>query len=463
MHIWGTAMMTFLWRAPPSLHWISTKGPIGFAVSPMLRLPTFMLMIKLILCRVLPGCWVWQRLQVCWAGAMQSWTANCVRCHWGTSPTLPPLTLEMSQCMVHLLGPPVGGFHIVGQRLLWGPGLSLAPLLGGEGDNPLQSLKPKKVPSTVHGTSWRQVLVTIVPSSVMGPTPDVLCQVKDKLALHHSLLEAQAASEAYGGFSISTDRAATEAELSFVREAARATFPDSTRAEVVLPSSMLYLKLVDIPYYFNDKVITPEVVLSHLNGSGLADLLVLSTPPWVVHDSCMSDTTMVYLNIADSVSGSRAKALLSQVVQIGQFVCPFRAAWANPRSALCQRCWRWGHPTSTCHAPQGRCPICSGPHRKKHHRMFVGCCKGSPKAIPPVLPMAFGMLCLHPPRCINCCKGHTADSRQCNFWCHQFDSSWIKAHYEEVCEAAHSWLPHAYPPHHRRRPNINEGLTSVIL
>ena len=84
-----------------------------------------------------------------------------------------------------------------------------------------RKLWPKKAPSTVHGPSWHQVLVMVTPSLVMGPTPDVLlCQVKDKLSLHHSTLMVQSASEAYGGFSVSTDRVATEAELGFIREVA---------------------------------------------------------------------------------------------------------------------------------------------------------------------------------------------------------------------------------------------------
>ena len=91
--------------------------------------------------------------------------------------------------------------------------------------------RPKKAPSTVHGPSRHQVLVTVTPSSAMGPTPDVLLrQVKDKLSLHHSTLMAHSASEAYGGFSVSTDRVATEAELGFIREAARAAFPKIGRA-----------------------------------------------------------------------------------------------------------------------------------------------------------------------------------------------------------------------------------------
>ena len=223
-------------------------------------------------------------------------------------------------------------------------------------------------------------------------------------------------------------------------------FPTASRAEAVLPSLTSYLKLVDIPYSLNDKVITPKVVLSHLNGSGLSDLLILSTPPRVVRDSRMSDTTMVYLNVADSVSGAQAKALLSRSVQFGQFVCPFRAARANPGSALCQRCWKWGHPTNTCCAPQQRCPICSEPHWKEHHCALTGCCKGSPKVNPPVPPVAPGEPCPHALQCLNCHKNHAADSQQCNFWRHHFDSSWIKACYKEVCESSRSGLPHTHLP-----------------
>ena len=81
--------------------------------------------------------------------------------------------------------------------------------------------QPKKAPSTVHGPSWHHVLIMVTPLSTMGPTPDVLlCQVKDKLSLHHSTLVTQSASEAYGGFSVSTDQVATEAELGFIREVA---------------------------------------------------------------------------------------------------------------------------------------------------------------------------------------------------------------------------------------------------
>jgi hypothetical protein len=155
---------------------------------------------------------------------------------------------------------------------------------------------------------------------------------------------------------------------------------------------------------------------------------------------------MVYLNISDSVSGARAKALLRQSVQFGWYIAHFRAARANPGMALCSHCWHWGHPESACCTPQGRCPTCSGPHRKEHHCTLAGCCKGNPNANPPILPTAEGLPCPHPVRCLNCCKAHAADDHKCDFWCHCFDSEWIKAHYAEVRERQRSRSPNTNHP-----------------
>jgi hypothetical protein len=175
-------------------------------------------------------------------------------------------------------------------------------------------------------------------------------------------------------------------------------------------------------------------VINHVNRAGLGQYLVLNAPARVVRDSRMSDTVSVYFNVADSVSGSRFRSLVDKVVQIDRYACRFRAARANPGVALCTRCWRWGHPSSACRAPQTTCPACSGPHRFEHHRALSGCCRGNAKATPPVPPTAPGAPCPHPARCPNCRKDHAADSRKCNFWRHRFDKDWIQARYAEVRE-----------------------------
>jgi hypothetical protein len=218
---------------------------------------------------------------------------------------------------------------------------------------------------------------------------------------------------------------------------------------------MSYLKLVDVPITANDRLITPEIVLQQIAKAGpsVRDFVVLQTLPRVVRDLPKSDMATVYLNIADSVSGARAWALLKQSVQFGQYVACFRAAQANPGMALCSCCWCWGHPELACRTPQGRCPTCSGPHRKERHCTLAGCCKGNPSANPPIPQTAEGLPCPHPVRCMNCHKAHTADNRKCDFWCHRFDLEWIKVHYAEVCERQHSHSPNA------NRPTAGRGRT----
>jgi hypothetical protein len=310
---------------------------------------------------------------------------------------------------------------------------------------------PRKAPrasATVHGPSRRQVLVTIRPTQGT-PNPEHLLKItRSQLALHHSSLVVESAVVSRDGYSVVTSTVASDSDLLQIRGAARLCHPGADHVDAALPTSTSYLKLVDVPFFtVGDARITPEGVMSQIGKSGFASLVVLQTPARVVRDSPKSDTCTVYLNVADSVSGARAKGLVGKTVQFGQYASYFRAARANPGSPLCSRCWRWGHPSSACRAPQLRCPICLGPHRKDHHRVLAGCCKGNPKATPPVPPTPEGSPCPHVSRCPNCRKPHAADDCKCNFWRHRFDQEWIKAHYDEVSARNHSRSPpHANHP-----------------
>jgi hypothetical protein len=207
------------------------------------------------------------------------------------------------------------------------------------------------------------------------------------------------------GFAVTTMSVASEEELQYFHGATRLTFPSVTLCDAALPTSMSYLKLADVLFTLNDRAISLEAVLSQIAKAGLKDHVVLQSPPRVV-----------------------------RTVQFGRWVSTFKEARANPGSPLCTKCWRWGHPSQACRAPQIKCSACSGPHRSKHHRMLSGCCRGNTKAIPPIPATPEGEPCPHPTRCVNCRKDHAADSRKCKFWAHRFDQEWIKAHYDEVRE-----------------------------
>ncbi|KXN88529.1 hypothetical protein AN958_07209 [Leucoagaricus sp. SymC.cos] len=58
-------------------------------------------------------------------------------------------------------------------------------------------------------------------------------------------------------------------------------------------------------------------------------------------------------------------------------------------------------------------------------------------------------ICPHPPHCLNCHQAHTATSKQCPFWHHQFDKDWLCSKYQEIhcCHNAHSSTSNASLSH----------------
>ena len=124
----------------------------------------------------------------------------------------------------------------------------------------------------------------------------------------------------------------------------------------------------------------------------------------------------------------------------GQWLPPRRTGVAATITAaevrrgvpLCQRCWRWGHPTVACKVRLRTCPICSGPHSREEHRDHASCCKPNSKLKPPFPGTPEGEHCPHKARCVNCHGDHPADASSCPFWSHRFDSEWIAARYSEV-------------------------------
>jgi len=264
----------------------------------------------------------------------------------------------------------------------------------------------------------------------------LLSSISAVLLAHQSTVVAEAVSIAYGRFTVSCDHVATQEELFAIQDGATPVFPAGAKVMAILPTSMSYLKLVDMLYLsaHTGQTITPEKVMEYIQRLPAASSVILMAPLHIVRNSAASDTATIYLNITDTVSGARAKEVTNWPLQMGGLVSYICAAKANPGIVLCQCCWKWGHPSLACCTLQAKCLLCMGPHGREHHHTLSGCCKGNTKVTPPVPPMAEGMPCPHPSHCINCRKDHPTDSHKCNFWRHHFDQDWIKARYSEVSE-----------------------------
>ncbi|KDR65183.1 hypothetical protein GALMADRAFT_82167, partial [Galerina marginata CBS 339.88] len=238
--------------------------------------------------------------------------------------------------------------------------------------------------------------------------------------------------------SIATSNVPRERDLDIIRGCVHDFFPDDLgdKIWVGLPASKSYLRVLDVP---TDQPAAlgptlPDHVRKAMYASALTEHLHLDGPVRLVRNSKSSTTSTAYFNIWDSKSGFRARALIGRTFMLGPNTLTIKESNRSAGVPQCQRCWKWGHVIQACKAQALRCPICSGPHMEEQHRGHAACCKGAPKANPPVPPTPVGQACPHHHRCSNCKKEHPATSNKCRFWGLRFDRSAIEALYTQVRE-----------------------------
>lgn len=106
----------------------------------------------------------------------------------------------------------------------------------------------------------------------------------------------------------------------------------------------------------------------------------------------------------------------------------------NPGVSQCKNCWKWDHTTFAYCSHGSKCQKCNGPHKIKHHRDLVWCCKANFKSNPPRLKTKAGEPCPHFFRCINCKGEHPANDTKCPFWKHHFNCEWHTKKAQEARE-----------------------------
>ncbi|CAA7270796.1 unnamed protein product [Cyclocybe aegerita] len=198
--------------------------------------------------------------------------------------------------------------------------------------------------------------------------------------------------------------------------------PTGTPFEVALPSSTSFIKILNVPYFdLKGSKITQEALEKALRALVHAEVFAyLSTQPRIDRNSAHSTLCTVYCNVWDSQQGTHAKKALGQPIFLAGRSCAIRPTARHTGVPVCQRCWKWGHPTIACKAKQLSCPICSGPHEQKEQCQHAGCCKGNAKAKPTMAAVSTA----------------TKTTPPTQFWAHCYDREWIMAEYRQVHEHA---------------------------
>jgi len=214
----------------------------------------------------------------------------------------------------------------------------------------------------------------------------------------HAKVAVLFSGPAYNGYSLTTSQVTNVKDLELIRSAVTPLLPMGLQYWVGLPTSTLFLKIVNVPYYSNlvDKVKTTVAeVKAAIAASPLAENFKYAAEPCIVRNSDASTTAKVYINIWDSQAGTCARGIIDKPLLFGTCSCYVCTATTNAGAPLCQQCWRWGHTIGGCKVPQLCCSHCTSPHESESHRHVYRLCKGNLKAKPPVQPTAADQPCPH--------------------------------------------------------------------
>ena len=207
--------------------------------------------------------------------------------------------------------------------------------------------------------------------------------------------------------------------------------------EPCLPQLKSYLKIISILFFphgnFQDRL-TSSNVKKILKQNQIFNNVTLVSRPRVIKISPKLDMSIVWIDIWDVQSSSKAKMLINRCFNVGRYIMTIRGANMNPDVPQCKNCWKWSHATFSCKVQGSRCVKCNSPHKSKNHCKFGWCCKVSEKSNPPQLETKKGELYPHSFKCLNCQGDYQADSNLCPFWRHRFNRKWQQKKYAEICK-----------------------------
>jgi len=149
---------------------------------------------------------------------------------------------------------------------------------------------------------------------------------------------------------------------------------DALQVEVpCLSQSKFYLKIIGIPYFLHGNYqdcLTSNDVKTIIKQNQIFDNITLTSKLQVIKVSPKSDMSIIWIDIWDVQSGSRAKGLINHCFNVRRYIATIRGANMNLGVPQCKNCWKWGHVIFSCRIQGSKCVKCNGPHKSENHCDF---------------------------------------------------------------------------------------------
>jgi len=104
-----------------------------------------------------------------------------------------------------------------------------------------------------------------------------------------------------------------------------------------LPQSKFYLKIIGISYLQENSVspITSSVVEDIIKKNHIFNNVVLASKPWIIKVFPKSNIAIIWVDIWDIQSSSKAKGLINRCFNIRSYITIIRGANMNPSVPQC--------------------------------------------------------------------------------------------------------------------------------
>jgi len=200
---------------------------------------------------------------------------------------------------------------------------------------------------TTHRPTRRQVLIpldTPIAEVVVANTATAVESYNRGLVEAHSKLRVESVRKAWDGISMSTNFVASVTELEVIKQWLKkvAGLAASTVVEPCLPQSKSFLKILDVPYWGNNSLLSiiQAQVESVIANTSIFEGVVLASRSHIMKASPSSDMSVIWIDIWDSQKGSKGKTFINRSFNFGCHTATVQGTAMHPGIAQCRNCWR---------------------------------------------------------------------------------------------------------------------------
>ena len=140
-----------------------------------------------------------------------------------------------------------------------------------------------------------------------------------------------------------------------------------------LPQSKSYLKIISILYFLKNThtPLTTDMVETIIKNNYIFNNIAIVLRLRAIKIFLKSNMAIIWLNIWDVQSGSKAKGLINQYFNVESFIATVRGVNMNSRVLQCKNYWKWGHIIFACRIQESKYIKYNGPYKSEHHHHFI--------------------------------------------------------------------------------------------